>query len=141
MDDALYNVGIQIKAEKNSAYFLKFAWEEMYMMRLISIFAFLIMISLAFANISLAIKPNEVILYWSFDDKKVAGKVASTPGISFLWSNDFDGRMLKGILDEIVIIKRAVNEAEMKDLMEKGLGASEVAYTGRLATTWADLKR
>jgi hypothetical protein len=48
--------------------------------------------------------------------------------------------MLKGILDEIVIVNRAYNEAEMKELMEKGFPTA-FSPSGKLTTTWADIKQ
>jgi hypothetical protein len=74
-------------------------------------------------------------------EKAAAGKVVSTPGVSLLWSNDCcpTGRMLDGILDEIVIINRALDEGEMAELMNNGPLAA-VESTGKLATRWGSVK-
>jgi hypothetical protein len=74
-------------------------------------------------------------------EQKVSGQVASTPNEPLRWSNDCcGGRMLKGILDEIVIVNRALNEAEMKELMEKGFPTA-VSPAGKLASTWGQIKK
>jgi len=74
-------------------------------------------------------------------EQNVAGKVAATPDVPLLWSNDCcGGRMLDGVLDEIVIVERALNESEMKELMEKGFPTA-VSPSGKLAATWAEIKR
>ena len=73
-------------------------------------------------------------------EKASVGKVSSSPGVSLLWSNDCcGGRMLDGILDEIVIIDRALEEDEMASLMDGGLSFA-VNAAGKLATRWADVK-
>ena len=74
-------------------------------------------------------------------EQPVAGEVAAAPNVPLRWSNDCcGGRMLEGILDEIVIVNRALDEAEMKELMEEGFPTA-VSPSGKLATTWADLKQ
>ena len=73
-------------------------------------------------------------------EQPVAGEVASTPDVPLRWSNDCcGGRMLNGILDEIVIINRALDEAEMASLMEDGAIAA-VEASGKLAAKWGFLK-
>ncbi len=73
-------------------------------------------------------------------EQPVAGEVASTPDVPLRWANDCcGGRMLNGILDEIVIINRALDEAEMTSLMEDGALAA-VSASGKLATQWSFLK-
>lgn len=73
-------------------------------------------------------------------EQPVAGEVASTPDVPLRWSNDCcGGRMLNGILDEIVIINRALDEAEMVDLMDNGAIAA-VEASGKLAAKWGFLK-
>lgn len=58
------------------------------------------------------------------------------------WSNDCcGGRMLDGALDELVMMKRALSEGEIKQLMEKGVEAAlAVSPKGRLATRWGKIK-
>ena len=75
-------------------------------------------------------------------EQNVAGTVASTPSAPLLWSNDCcSGRMLDGILDEIVIVNRALDEAEMKELMDFGSKVVlSVDVKDKLATRWAEIK-
>lgn len=74
-------------------------------------------------------------------EKASVGEVAASPGEPLRWSNDCcGGRMLDGILDEIVIINRALNEDEMATLMEMGAVPTTVDAAGKLTTRWADVK-
>ena len=59
------------------------------------------------------------------------------------WSNDCcGGRMYDGVLDEIVILNRALTEDEMQTLMNDGMDAAlSVAPSDKLATLWASLKQ
>ncbi|HIE26100.1 TPA: LamG domain-containing protein [Candidatus Poribacteria bacterium] len=52
--------------------------------------------------------------------------------------------LLDGILDEVALFGIAITEDDMKNLMEKGiertLGITPVETSGKLSTTWADIK-
>lgn len=75
-------------------------------------------------------------------EQDVAGEIATTPNSPLRWANDCcGGRMLNGILDEITIINRAVDETEMKTLMNDGSKVVlSVEAKGKLATQWAYIK-
>jgi len=45
-----------------------------------------------------------------------------------------------GIIDEVVLYNRALNEDEIVELMTQGLPTTAVAPAGKLATTWSDVK-
>lgn len=48
----------------------------------------------------------------------------------------------RGILDEVAIIGAVLSEAEINDIMSEGLdGAADVTASGKIATTWARMKR
>ena len=50
--------------------------------------------------------------------------------------------MYDGVLDEIVILNRALTEDEMQTLMNDGMDAAlSVAPSDKLATLWASLKQ
>ena len=55
-----------------------------------------------------------------------------------------DGGYFKGIVDDVAMFSDALSEADLKTLMEDGvgkvLGVAPVEPTGKLATTWGDLK-
>ena len=72
----------------------------------------------------------------------VAGKAATTPDVPLRWSNDCcGGRMLNGILDEIIIVNRAVDEGEMKELIQAGSKAVlAVDANGKLARLWGEIR-
>lgn len=73
-------------------------------------------------------------------EQALPGQVASSPDSPLRWSNDCcGGRMLNGILDDIAIIDRALDEAEMKILMENG-AIYAVEASGKLSTQWGFLK-
>ena len=51
---------------------------------------------------------------------------------------------VKGIIDDVAMFSDTLSEADLKTLMEQGvgktLGVAPVEPTGKLATTWGDLK-
>lgn len=50
-------------------------------------------------------------------------------------------RWLVGTLDEVILLRRALSDAEMKTLMQKGTeGYLAVSVTGKLSTQWGALK-
>ncbi len=55
-----------------------------------------------------------------------------------------DGGYFKGIIDDVAMFSDTLSEADLKTLMEQGvgktLGVAPVDPTGKLATTWGDLK-
>lgn len=67
------------------------------------------------------------------------GETGITPN-PLRWSNDHGGRMLEGILDELAILDRALDEAEMAQLMEGILTAQSVRPEGKLAVSWGSIK-
>ena len=75
-------------------------------------------------------------------EQALAGEIGATPDSPLRWSNDCcGGRMLNGILDEITIIERAVDETEMNTLMRDGSKVVlSVEVKGKLATQWAYIK-
>jgi len=69
-----------------------------------------------------------------------AGDIVATTA-PLRWSNDCcGGRMLEGILDELAILNRALDEAEMTQMMEGILTALAVSPTGKLAVSWGSIK-
>jgi hypothetical protein len=57
------------------------------------------------------------------------------------WSNDCcGGRMLEAVLDELAILNRALDEVEIQQLMGGIVDALSVDHTGKLATTWAQIR-
>lgn len=56
------------------------------------------------------------------------------------WSNDFGGRMLEGVLDELAILRRALDEAEVQKLMEGIVDVLSVQPNGKLAVLWGGIK-
>lgn len=84
----------------------------------------------------------------SWIDGEVSGEGSlpgeATPTTNNLrWSNDCcGGRMYDGVLDELVILNRAISEDEMQTLMNEGTEAAlAVEPSGKLATRWGELKR
>jgi len=51
-----------------------------------------------------------------------------------------DVRYFDGMIDEVVLYNRALNETEIKDLMAANLAATAVAASGKAATTWGEIK-
>lgn len=55
-----------------------------------------------------------------------------------------DGGYFKGIIDDVAMFSDVLNEADLKTLMDEGvgkvLGVTPVEPTGKLATTWGSLK-
>ena len=58
---------------------------------------------------------------------------------------DGDGDCYGGIIDEVAIFNVALAEDDVKSIMTKGLGkatdTTAVSPSGKLATTWADIKQ
>ena len=53
----------------------------------------------------------------------------------------YDGSFVSGIIDEVGLFSKALTEAEIKTIMTNGLlGQAAVLSTGKLTTTWAQLK-
>ena len=56
-----------------------------------------------------------------------------------------DGGYFKGIIDDVAMFSAILSEADLKTLMEEGvgkvLGVAPVESTGKLTTTWGNLKR
>jgi len=54
------------------------------------------------------------------------------------------GRYIKGAIDDVALFKTVLTPADIKDLMdyglEKTLGGKAVQLSGKLASTWADVK-
>ena len=48
--------------------------------------------------------------------------------------------MLQGALDELAIINRALDEAEIQSLMKGIIESLSVEPAGKLATTWGDIR-
>ena len=46
-----------------------------------------------------------------------------------------------GIIDEVVLYNRALSEDELTDLMNQGMPVTAVEPVGKLATTWASIKK
>jgi len=53
-------------------------------------------------------------------------------------SKDRPQYTFNGAIDEVVIYKRALDEAEIKNIMDNG--PSAVSQSGKVSTTWADIK-
>jgi hypothetical protein len=53
-------------------------------------------------------------------------------------SKDRPQYTFSGAIDEVVIYKRALDEAEIKNIMDNG--PSAVSQSGKVSTTWADIK-
>jgi hypothetical protein len=69
-----------------------------------------------------------------------AGDIVATTA-PLRWSNDCcGGRMLEGILDELAILNRALDETEMTKMMEGILTALAINPTGKLAVSWGSVK-
>ncbi|MBC8230776.1 LamG domain-containing protein, partial [bacterium] len=69
-----------------------------------------------------------------------AGDIVATTD-PLRWSNDCcGGRMLEGILDELAILNRALDESEMTQMMAGILTALAVKPTGKLAVSWGSIK-
>jgi len=51
-----------------------------------------------------------------------------------------DVRYFDGLIDEVSIFSRALSEAEIKDLMVANLSASAVKASGKIASTWGEVK-
>jgi hypothetical protein len=55
-----------------------------------------------------------------------------------------DGGYFKGIIDDVAMFGDILSEADLKTLMEEGvgkvLGVAPVEPAGKLATMWSDLK-
>ena len=46
-----------------------------------------------------------------------------------------------GVLDEVLILRKAMSDAEINDLMDNGIDAVlAVSPSGKLSTTWAKVK-
>lgn len=57
------------------------------------------------------------------------------------WANDCcGGRMLEGVLDELAILRRALDEAEVQQLMEGIVEALSVQPMGKIAVLWGSVK-
>jgi hypothetical protein len=49
---------------------------------------------------------------------------------------------MNGLIDEVGIFNVALTEDDIKDIMNKGLeGVTAVSPSGKLTTTWADMKQ
>lgn len=69
-----------------------------------------------------------------------SGEIAPTQN-PLRWSNDCcGGRMMSGVLDELVILNRALDETEVQQLMEGILSALSVEPMGKLAVLWGAVK-
>ena len=57
---------------------------------------------------------------------------------------DVTGGYFKGIVDDVAMFSDTLSEADIKTLMEEGvgkvLGVAPVEPAGKLATTWGNLK-
>ncbi|MBD3183456.1 hypothetical protein GF312_14250 [Candidatus Poribacteria bacterium] len=52
------------------------------------------------------------------------------------------GRFMGGILDEVIILRQALSEAEINDLMNNGIeSALSVSSSGKLSVTWGEIKQ
>jgi hypothetical protein len=55
---------------------------------------------------------------------------------------DGDGDCYGGIIDEVALFNVVLTEDDIKTIMNKGLeGMTAVSPSGKLATTWADIKQ
>ena len=69
-----------------------------------------------------------------------AGEITPTQN-PLRWSNDCcGGRMLQGALDELIIFNRALDEAEIQQLMSGIIEALPVQPAGKLAALWGDIR-
>ncbi len=66
------------------------------------------------------------------------GKINISDGAPLKFANDFGGRMIVGILDEIRLSNVPLPESEIKKSMN-GLAAT-VEPSGKLATAWGKVK-
>jgi len=74
---------------------------------------------------------------YSFD----ISKKASYPGDLYLGTRYNLNEHFAGVLDEFAIYSRSLKEAEVNEAMKKGVIPSSVAASGKLATTWASIKK
>jgi hypothetical protein len=66
----------------------------------------------------------------------------STHGPVFIGKAPWDGRAFKDFIDEIMIVDVVLEEADIQALMDDGLGSMlAVSPSGKLTTTWADIKQ
>ncbi len=66
----------------------------------------------------------------------------STHGPVFIGKAPWDGRAFRDFIDEVMIVDVVLEEADIQDIMNKGLGSMlAVSQSGKLTTTWGDLKQ
>mgnify|MGYP001148763568 CR=1 FL=1 len=51
------------------------------------------------------------------------------------------GGWLKGVIDEVALYNNALTDAQLKDVMQRGLTTASVERAGKLATRWGSIKR
>ena len=66
----------------------------------------------------------------------------STHGPVFIGKAPWDGRAFRDFIDEVVIFDVVLEESDIQDIMDDGLGSLLAVYeAGKLTTTWGDLKQ
>lgn len=66
----------------------------------------------------------------------------STHGPVFIGKAPWDGRAFNELIDEVAIFDVVLQEAEIQDIMNKGLGSMlAVSQSGKISTTWGDIKQ
>ncbi|MFC1719288.1 LamG-like jellyroll fold domain-containing protein [Candidatus Poribacteria bacterium] len=80
----------------------------------------------------------------------VDGEIAGAPfaagmedseGIFFIGCHKDIIDLMDGIIDELVLVNKALSEAEIRDLMNNGLASvMAVEPTGKLAVSWGEIK-
>ena len=70
------------------------------------------------------------------------GNIDPTTGPLYIGREDaWAKEQFKGTVDEIAIFDRALSEEEVNEIMDKGLaGLLSVSPSGKMSTTWADVK-
>jgi len=51
------------------------------------------------------------------------------------------GRFFDGLIDDVGLFNIALSEKDIQDLMDNGIGGSAVDTSGKLTTTWSDIKK
>ena len=66
----------------------------------------------------------------------------STHGPVFIGKAPWDGRAFNDLIDEVVIVNVVLSEEDIQAIMNKGLGSMlAVSQSGKLTTTWGDIKQ
>jgi len=66
---------------------------------------------------------------------------AAAAGKLLIGGDTGDQGFADGIIDDVGIFNVALSEDDIKDIMTKGLGPTAVSPSGKLASTWADIKQ